>query len=420
MAVALALVTAPTAAASTPVAVDFTGGSWNGAAGYPLDAEGGTGVSGAVADLGNGLTVTVSYSEVGTAEAQGRIGSSLGNLNLLAAGAVADLENPGTPLPGDCLSTTDILGNVGTPANGCHETSGLTLNIGSIGANNAGTLGNYVRYDFAFNELVTIPAGVTLTDIDSFRVQYNDAFPIDYQVDLYQDAVGFELWSGAPAEPGTGVAPVVALGGDLTSSSLGGVSYVHTADAPVGGRGGLTDSGDIDNHATFSAATAVRGFSIYYWDELADSAFDPGVFPTVGIENFEVVPAASQLAVTKTVTGGAEPWEFVVTVTGSDASSREVVLTDEAPTVVIDVDPGVTYTVSEQGAPGYALESIDCGDGTDSFRALYDDGTTAAETACEVTNAVVAPTETPTEDPEPMETPTMPLPIAPQTGGAGD
>lgn len=299
-ALAFALVVTPGAIAATPVTVDFAGGTWDGGIGYPLDAEGGTGVTGAVSDLGGGLTLTVSYSQVGSVEAQGRVGSTLGNLNILDAAAVADLQSPGSPAPAQCMSTTDVFGNPGTPAYGCHETSGFALSIRSTGANNSGALANYVRYDFAFNKLVTIPAGVMLTDIDSFRVQY-DPPPVRYQVDLFQDAVGVELWSDTFGAPGTGMAPTVALGADLASSTLGGVSYVHTSDAPVGGRGGLTDSRDVDNHASFSASTPLRGFSIYYWDELADSALDPGVFLTVGIENFEVIPVASQLAVTNAI-----------------------------------------------------------------------------------------------------------------------
>ena len=387
---AVGVLSAPAAAvAAAPETLDFESGTWNGGIGFPLGAEGSIGADGAVSELGEGLTVTVNYSEVGGAAAAGREGSTFGNLNILDAAAVADLANPGDPLPADCQSTTDIFGNAGTPANGCHETSGLTLNIESTGANNAGMLLNYVRYDFVFNQPVTTPSGIMLGDIDSLRVLYEDAFPFDYQVDLYQDAIGFELWAGPPGDPGTGTPASTALGGALASSSLDGVSYVHSSDAPVGGRGGLTNSGDERHQATFFAGDPIRGFSIYYWDELPDSALDPGVLPTVSMVNFDVVPVPSQLAVTKTVIDGADPWAFVVTVTGSDGSARDITLTDALPTMVIDVDPTVTYTVSEADVTGYTLESIDCGDGTDSFAAPYDDGASAVETTCEVTNVAV-------------------------------
>lgn len=303
-----ATLTMPSAAAAAmPTTIDFSGGTWNGETGFPQDDMGGTGIDGAVGDLGGGLTVTVNYAEVGTATTRGRDGTTYGNLNMLDAAAVADLANPGVPLPPDCYSTTDFLGNEGTPAYGCHETSGLTFNIGSTGANNTATLANYVRYDFTFSQLVTVPNGVTLGDVDSLRILYEDAFPRDYKVDLYQDAIGFELWTDAPGSPGSGVAPTTVPGNELVVSSLDGVSYVHPAAAPLGGRGGLTDSNAASHQVTFTTAEPILGFSIYYWDELADSALDPGVFPTTSIENFEVVPVPALASSVPPLDRGEEP-----------------------------------------------------------------------------------------------------------------
>lgn len=410
----LALLGTSPAMAASPVTVDFTGGAWDSGTGYPVDVTGGTGVSGAVADLGGGLTATVTYSEHGGTLAAGRDGSALGNLNLLDGPAIADINNPGSPTPAQCHSTTDTYSNIGTPRYGCHETSGFALNIESSGPSNSTSLVNYVRYDFAFNQLVTIPDGVTLSDIDSLRVQYIDAFPAEYQVDLYQDAVGFEFWANDPGTPGTGLTPSLGLGSSLSSSSVAGVSYVHSTIAPVGGRGGLNDSGNTANRAVFASAAPVRGFSIYYWDQLTDDSFDSvvTVFPTVGLENFEVIPATSQLEVSKTVLYGSTPWQFVVTVAGSNDSVRNVTLTDANPSAILEVDPGVTYTVTEADSAGYVLESIDCGNGTDSFQAPFDDGTAAAETHCEVTNT--GPTPTPTA------TPVAPTTSTPSTSPSPD
>ncbi len=387
-------------AAPTPVLVDFNAGSWNGGTGYPQDmTDGTTGVDGAVADLGAGLSATVEYSEAGTATAAGREGTDLGNLAILDGDPVPDLDNPGTPVPGQCSSTEttpfppQIPAYPGDPEYGCHETDGFALSISSLGANNGATLENYVRYDVTFNGPVTLPNGVSISDIDSFIVDYPTA-PNSPQVELYQDAVGFETWTTTPGAPGTGDAPTLALGANLEADTISGVSFARTAATPVGGRGGLSDSTNVDHRATFTPAGAITGFSIYYWDALADDLADPGVLPTVALDNFVVTPVQSEVELTKVVAAGATPWSFEIVLSGGDPATQTVTLTDGAPTDTLALDPGTTYTVSETAADGFELVSINCGDGTATFVAPIRTDDSGPEVSCLITNTEVIATTT--------------------------
>ncbi|MFV0535499.1 MAG: hypothetical protein ACK5MR_17895, partial [Cumulibacter sp.] len=356
-------VSTTSAALAAPATVDFVNGAWDGGTGYPLDSEGGTGVTGAVGDLGGGVNVTVSYSEEGTAVAAARDGSTLGNLNLLDGAAIPNLANPGTPVPAQCHTTADLFGNLGTPAYGCHETSGLTLNIESNGANNTGVLANYVRYDFVFSEPVNLPSGITLNDIDSLRVQYPNARPIPYSVNLYQDAAGIEFWTDSVGSPGTGTAPDMTLGANLSSSSIGGLSYVHSTTTPLGGRGGLTNSGDAANQANFAVSGPVSGFTIYYWDRMSDSGFGSlaTVFPTVGVQNFEVEPLRASLSLAKEVSSGeAAPTDWTLSADGPTPIEG---VTGDTPVTDVEIQPG-TYTLTESGGPaGYEQQNLTCTDG---------------------------------------------------------